>query len=291
MDNNLLRFTKMHGLGNDFVMLEHAPDTANIAGLVAQLCDRHFGIGADGVIWPEKPTDPTRFDIQFVYYNGDGSRAEMCGNGIRCFARFLQPRASMWGVDVTRPITAETPAGPIILTLNADDTVTVDMGPPVLEPARIPTTLTGEPPLLDQPVQVLDTTVYLTPVSMGNPHAIIYQSSGLDPAVYGPALEVHPAFPAKTNVEFVTVLSPNHVNVTVWERGCGFTLACGTGACAVAVAGAMLGKTSRHITVTLPGGDLAIDWPADDATVKMTGPAAVVYTGDWQMSPEPVMHK
>jgi diaminopimelate epimerase len=280
--NTALAFTKMHGLGNDFVMLECAPDAPDIPALVAQLCDRHFGIGADGVIWPEKPTDPSQFDIQFVYYNGDGSRAEMCGNGIRCFARFIQPRAAQWELNIRQPIRAQTPAGPIILTLNADDTVTVDMGKPVLQPDLIPVTLTGDVPLLNVPVTLLDKTVLITPVSMGNPHAIIFDTDGLDPAVFGPALEGHPVFPAKTNVEFVTVVSPTHVKVTVWERGCGFTLACGTGACAVAVAGVLLGKTNRQITVSLPGGDLAIDWPDHNATVKMTGPATTVYTGQWQ---------
>jgi diaminopimelate epimerase len=283
-----LAFTKMHGLGNDFVMLEHAPDTTNMPQLVAQLCNRHTGIGADGVIWPEKPSDPSRFDIQFVYTNSDGSRAEMCGNGIRCFARYLVPRAAAWGLDLSKPITAETLAGPIVLQLNPDDSVTVDMGHPILDPSRIPTTLTGSTLLLNQPVAVLDQTVYLTPVSMGNPHAIIFTdhvldnqttNSNLDPALYGPAMEIHPAFPAKTNVEFVTVTSPDHVQVVVWERGCGFTLACGTGACAVAVAGVLLGKTNHTVTVSLPGGDLLIEWPDPTATVTMTGPATTVYTG------------
>jgi diaminopimelate epimerase len=280
-----LTFTKMHGLGNDFVLLHQPPAPGtDVATLAKTLCDRHFGIGADGLIWADAPSTP-EFDVQFVYYNSDGSRAEMCGNGIRCFARFLQAQGQWPAHRQGQSIMAETPAGPIQLTLTGDNLVEVDMGKPVLEPALIPTALTApQKPLTGVPVLVADHEIPLTPVSMGNPHAIIFQNPlrPFDPAVLGPLVEHHPVFPAKTNVEFVTVNSPTHVDVVVWERGCGFTLACGTGACAVVVAGVLTGKTARTVTVTLPGGDLHISWPSNDATVTMTGPATTVFSGTYQ---------
>jgi diaminopimelate epimerase len=289
-----LSFVKMHGLGNDFVMLAAPPATDDLTGLIQALCNRHTGIGADGVIWPA-PAQPAEAnaDIQFVYYNGDGSRAEMCGNGIRCFARYLQQHPHYLARSVyDGPIVAQTPAGNILLTLHPNnDLITVDMGPPVLTPAQVPfkpenpvTDNVG--PLLNTPVTVLGRTVALTPVSMGNPHAIIMQPANpaspqwLDPAVFGPALEVHSAFPAKTNVEFATVLSRTHVQLVVWERGCGFTQACGTGACATAVAGILNQQLDDTLTISLPGGDLSISWQGGAAdSVMMTGPATTVFTG------------
>jgi diaminopimelate epimerase len=290
-------FTKMHGLGNDFVMLP-SPDVLKqstgldldpdrnqgmLEKLATYLCDRHFGVGADGLILPAPPSDPSRFDIRFVYLNSYGSWAEMCGNGIRCFARYVKEL----GLVRSDAFTAETLAGPIQPRINADNTVTVNMGAPILAPALIPFAANGlssDTPVQRFPLTVLDKEVPVTAISMGNPHCLVFQDElpqALDPAVYGPALETHPAFPAKTNVEFVEVLNPNHLKVTVWERGCGFTLACGTGACATAVGAIQLGKASHDVDVELPGGTLRIQWDGNPASpVMMSGPATTVFHGE-----------
>lgn len=294
-------FTKMHGLGNDFVMLD-GPTVAGLdlhpdrnpkalEKLAAFLCDRHFGIGADGLIVPVAPTDPQKFDIRFVYLNSDGTWAEMCGNGIRCFALFVRDL----GLVKKDSFTVETLAGPIRPKINPDRTVTVDMGAPILAPEKIPFSANGA----HQPVQrfslpVLEQQVPVTPVSMGNPHCLVFQDElqhALDPAVYGPVLEKHPAFPAKTNVEFVETLSRNHLKVTVWERGCGFTLACGTGACATAVGAIMLGTADHDVNVELPGGILRIEWDGNlTSPVLMSGPAQTVFQGEIPL-PEGVLPK
>lgn len=289
--NVKIPFTKMHGLGNDFVMLS-GPDVAGLdlhpdrnrealEKLAAFLCDRHFGIGADGLILPVAPSDSSRFDTRFVYLNSDGSWAEMCGNGIRCFALYVRDL----GLVNRDAFTVETLAGPISPKINPDRTVTVDMGAPILEPVQIPFQAQGaSAPVQQWPLQVLDREVPVTPVSMGNPHCLIFQDDfigALDPAVFGPALEKHPAFPAKTNVEFVETLSRSHLKVTVWERGCGFTLACGTGACATAVGAIMLGKADHDVNVELPGGILRIEWDGKpESHVLMSGPATYVFQGE-----------
>ncbi len=290
-------FTKMHGLGNDFVMLSDAtvaqlgldPDNNKPAleKLAIALCDRHFGIGADGLIFPAPPTDPTKYDIRFVYINSDGSWAEMCGNGIRCFALYVKDL----GLVTKNEFTVETPAGPIRPKINPDQSVTVDMGAPILASAKIPFVSTqngisADAPAQRYPIPVLEQQVPVTTVSMGNPHCLIFQEelpNKLDPAVFGPAIEKHPYFPAKTNVEFVETLSRNHLKITVWERGCGFTLACGTGACATAVGAILLDKADagRDIDVDLPGGTLKINWAgAAQSPVLMSGPATYVFTGE-----------
>lgn len=288
-------FTKMHGLGNDFVMLSGSdvagldlhPDRnkAGLEKLAAYVCDRHFGIGADGLIVPVAPSDPSKFDIRFVYLNSDGSWAEMCGNGIRCFALFVRDL----GLVKSDEFTVETLAGPIRPKINADRTVTVDMGAPILESARIPFVSTAngissDAPVQRYPVPVLEKQIPVTTVSMGNPHCLVFQDElpeTLDPAVYGPALETHAYFPAKTNVEFVEPKSRRHLKVTVWERGCGFTLACGTGACATAVGAIMLDKADHDVDVELPGGTLHIHWDGQPAShVLMSGPATYVFTGE-----------
>lgn len=286
-----LPFTKMHGLGNDFVLLS-GPEVAGLdlhpdrqketlEKLAAFLCDRHFGIGADGLILPVPPSDPTHFETRFVYLNSDGSWAEMCGNGIRCFALFVKDL----GLVNSDSFTVETLAGPISPKINPDRTVTVDMGPPILEPALIP--FAGEnakAPVQRFELDVLGRKVPVTPVSMGNPHCLVFQDElpqKLDPAVFGPGLETHPAFPAKTNVEFVEALSRQELKVTVWERGCGFTLACGTGACATGVGAMMLGKVDSVVNVALPGGTLKIEWNGQpNGHVFMSGPAAYVFKGE-----------
>lgn len=290
-------FTKMHGLGNDFVMLDGStvggldlhPDRnkETLEKLAAFLCDRHFGIGADGLILPVPSSDPSRFDTRFVYLNSDGTWAEMCGNGIRCFALFVRDL----GLVNKDAFTVETLAGPISPKINADRTVTVDMGTPILEPAKIPFSASDAPPPVQRyPLTVLDKQVPVTLVSMGNPHCLVFQdelSQPLDPAVYGPALEKHSAFPAKTNVEFVEVLNRKHLKVTVWERGCGFTLACGTGACATAVGAIMLDKAEHDVDVELPGGMLRIQWDGQpESHVLMSGPATYAFRGEIEVPVE-----
>lgn len=286
-----LPFTKMHGLGNDFVMLS-GPEIAGLdlhpdrnkdtlEKLAAFLCDRHFGVGADGLILPVKSSDPNQFDTRFVYLNSDGTWAEMCGNGIRCFALYVRDL----GLVSKDSFTVETLAGPISPKINPDRTVTVDMGAPILEPAKIPFSApNAKMPVQRLEIQVQDQSVPVTPVSMGNPHCLIFQEElpkALDPAVYGPLLEKHAAFPAKTNVEFVQTLSRKHLKVTVWERGCGFTLACGTGACATAVGAIMLGKAEHNVDVELPGGILHIQWDGNpQSSVLMSGPATYVFQGE-----------
>jgi diaminopimelate epimerase len=288
-----LTFTKMHGLGNDFVMLEWekciqkglpVTNPEWLSAFAKAVCDRHLGIGADGLILAAPPSNSSTFDVKFVYLNSDGSIAEMCGNGIRCFALYALDK----GYVSSNQFTVETLAGPIKPTVNNDRTVTVDMGPPVLEPDKVPFVATTsqvlEMPVLDYTLNVMEHHVPVSMVSMGNPHCLVFQNelaTQLDPAVYGPALEKHPAFPAKTNVEFIEKLDETTLKLTVWERGCGFTLACGTGACATAV-GALLKGVVQHspVTIHLPGGPLSIRWDKGvNDSVWMTGPATYVAEG------------
>lgn len=292
-----ISFTKMHGLGNDFVMLSDktvktlglCPDRnrSELEKLATFLCDRHFGVGADGLIFPAPASDPA-YDIRFVYLNGDGSWAEMCGNGIRCFARFVKDL----GIIKDDVFTVETLAGPIRPRINQDQTVTVDMGAPILEAAKIPVDpaafgVSPDQQVQSLPVTVLDQRIPVTAISMGNPHCLVFQDDlpqPLDPAVFGPALEKHPAFPAKTNVEFVQVMNREHLKVTVWERGCGFTLACGTGACATAVGAIQLGKAEHNVKIELPGGSLNIQWDGNPrSSVLMSGPATYAFTGNIEL--------
>jgi diaminopimelate epimerase len=272
-------FTKMHGLGNDFVLIEEDQLTADIdmVAFTKGICDRHFGIGADGLIIVAPPDDPT-CDIQFKYYNSDGSRSEMCGNGIRCFARYIKDQGL-----IRRPeFRVETLAGPVIPHLNPDFTVSVDMGRPFLTPEKIPFTGTDESPVLRFSLAVTpDLILPIAAVGMGNPHCIIFRedvSEPLDFKRWGPIIEHHALFPAKTNVEFVEVLDRHTVDVHVWERGVGPTLACGSGACAVGAASILRGLVDSPVTVQLPGGNLKIEWNRTDS-IFMTGPATYVFAG------------
>lgn len=277
-------FAKMQGLGNDFVLVE-AKDIQDVAQqqlerLAAKISDRHFGIGSDGLIVVASPSNSQDADIQFIFYNSDGSRAEMCGNGIRCFARYVRDR----NLITKDTFTVETLAGLMRPTLNPDDTVTVDMGPPILAPAKIPFELDHHVPNIQGfPLDIQGRILPITLVSMGNPHCVIFEDEADSPINYaeiGPAIEHHPYFPAKTNVEFVKVIDRNHLDVTVWERGCGFTLACGTGACASAVAAILNKRTDTNVDVHLPGGTLNIRWDYENfGPVYMTGPAEYVFEG------------
>ena len=277
------QFSKYQGLGNDFLLMDgrqatQADSEAGLAPeLVRQLCDRRFGVGADGVILalPSQAGGELRMRI----FNADGSEPEMCGNGIRCLARFLADRdgdgpGRRWQVD--------TLAGRIVPELLDDGSIRVDMGPPFLEPATVPTTLPLGPAGLPQGDLELDGEVFaVAAAGMGNPHVVVAVDdlADFDLERFGPLLEVHPSFPAKTNVHFVQVLAPDHLVMRVWERGAGPTLACGTGACATLVACHCLGLVERRARVDLPGGPLQIHWDADTGHVIMDGPAEHVFDG------------
>lgn len=274
-----MKFTKMQGLGNDFVLVDGLKEKLpeNLGELSRKLCDRHFGIGADGlvVILPSQNAD-----VRMRIFNSDGSEPEMCGNVIRCFARLAYDQ----NIVCKQTIKVETLAGTIVPELifspDKEVSIRVDMGEPRLERSLIP--MKGAPGrVVDEAVQVDGNTYKVTCVSMGNPHCITFVSNVDDVplADIGPKLEANPLFPRKTNVEFIHVLNKDEVNMRVWERGAGETLACGTGACATAVACVLNGLTNRAITVHLAGGDLYIEW-AEDNHVYMTGPGQYVFTGE-----------
>ena len=282
-----MHFTKMHGIGNDFVMVDclgsDGPALAREARLrAAVLNDRKFGVGGDGVILM-LPGREAPFQMRM--FNPDGSEAEMCGNAIRCVAKYVCDRGR---ADASQVISIETGAGLLRLQphLGPDGrvaTVGVDMGEPVLRPADVPTTLgSGDSPVIAQPLDVAGLTLAVTTVSMGNPHAVVFVDNARDypVAAVGPLVEHHPAFPRRINTEFIEVVSASEIQFRVWERGAGQTLACGTGACAAVVACVLNGKTSRRVLVHLPGGDLDIEWSEADNRVYMTGPAAEVFEGD-----------
>lgn len=283
-----LSFTKMHGLGNDFVVIDDREAQWDFAPeAVTWLCDRNFGIGADGLMLVRNATLEGA-DFAWWFRNADGSVAEMCGNGIRCFAKFVVDRGLIPADQQT--VLVETAIGvlSIDVTRAYDGTLhlaTVDMGEPVLTPALVPTTLGCEQP--NDPVVncelVTDAgTVRVTCVSMGNPHCVLFVDDVAEAPVHtlGPVIENHPAFPNRTNVEFAEVdEAAGVIRLRVWERGCGETLACGTGACATTVAAALNCRGGREATVELPGGQLAIRW-AENGRVYMTGPATEVFRGE-----------
>jgi len=275
-------FSKYQGLGNDFLLIdartlgelgseEHNPEA------ILQICDRRFGVGADGLILALPPRQGG--ELRMRIFNADGSEPEMCGNGIRCLARFLADRD---GDAPGRRWLIETLAGTIVPELQADGSVRVDMGPPFLSPETVPTTLAVGPAGLPQGVlMVAGQTLAVAAAGMGNPHVVIPVADldAVDLETLGPLLEQHDAFPARTNVHFVQVLSPNHLRMRVWERGAGPTLACGTGACATLVACHLLGLAERRARLDLPGGALEIEWDGANGPVWMTGPAEAVFQG------------
>ncbi len=272
-------FTKWQGCGNDFILLEDMKE--EIAGpgeLAKRLCDRHFGIGGDGLILL---LPSAQADIRMRIYNTDGSEAEMCGNGIRCFARYAYER----GLVQSALFTTETGAGilrpEVQMTGNIVTGVRVDMGCPVLEAERIPIAGFDARQVVEQPVEVLDRTFAFTGVSMGNPHCVIFLDDLAEFPIekYGPALEKHELFPRRTNVEFVVVRDRRHLRMRVWERGAAVTMACGTGACASLVAAVLSGRTDRTAEVRVDGGRLFIEWAAD-GHIYMTGPAEMAFAGE-----------
>jgi diaminopimelate epimerase len=277
----IMRFTKMHGCGNDYIYVDCItnPPPRDPATLSKVMSDRHFGVGADGLIMI-CPSE--RADARMRMFNADGSEAEMCGNGIRCVAKYLYDH----NLSHKQRLTIETGRGILTLELELSggkvQRVKVDMGEPILDAARIPTTLPGQPPT-NAGLDLAGRNLQVTCVSMGNPHCITYVDEATDELVLGlgPKVETHAAFPRRVNAEFVRVNRPDDVTVRVWERGSGETLACGTGACAVAVAGVLTGRTQRRITAHLLGGDLLLHWSERDNHVYMTGPAVEVFSGEW----------
>lgn len=267
-------FTKMHGIGNDFIVVDcrtnPLPDPKAFA---IRYCDRRFGIGADQLLllYPSSVGD-----FKMLIFNADGSEVEMCGNGIRCFAKYIWDRK----ISDKAVLDVETLAG-IIRPERAGDMVKVDMGVPILDPVRIPVNLAGAGPVIDHPVEAGGRTFKATFVSMGNPHAVIFVDEDVTKFpvdTYGPAIEHHPLFPKRINVEFVNRVSDTDLVMRVWERGSGVTLACGTGATATGIAAMVKNLTQKRVTVHLPGGDLVIEW-ADNGRAYMTGPAEEVFEG------------
>ena len=276
----VIEFSKYQGLGNDFILIDnrHSAEPIISPEQAAKMCDRHFGIGADGVIFALPGKDGTDYTMRI--YNSDGSEPEMCGNGIRCLAKFI---AELEGDRFNKSYKIHTLAGVIVPKLD-DDEVTVDMGEPELTAAKIPTTLEGaDSKVIDRPLEVADRTWSITTVSMGNPHCITFveDSEAIALEQIGPLFEHHSVFPQRTNTEFIEVIKPDYIKMRVWERGAGITLACGTGACASVVAGVLNNKCDRSCTVELPGGCLQIEWSAADNRVYMTGPATEVFKGKY----------
>jgi diaminopimelate epimerase len=285
-----MKFTKMHGLGNDYVYVngfaQPVPDPAATAVAVS---DRHFGIGGDGLILILPPEPGVNADVCMRMFNADGSEGEMCGNGVRCVAKFAHDH----GLSGANPLRVQTGRGVLTLALLVGgdgkvEQVTVDMDEPILELPRIPVAAervtAGSSPhawRLSVPGHELPEAVF---VSMGNPHAtwFVPDVAAIDLPRVGPALETHPAFPRKANVHFAQVLGRGEVRMRTWERGSGITLACGTGACAVLVAGVLSGLLERRARVHLPGGELTIEWKDKDNHVYMTGPATEVFSGEWR---------
>jgi diaminopimelate epimerase len=278
----VIEFSKYQGLGNDFILIDnrHVAEPIITPEQAIAMCDRHFGVGGDGVIFALPGKENADYTMRI--YNSDGSEPEMCGNGIRCLAKFI---ADLEGnIEVNKSYKIDTLAGLIVPKLEENGEVTVDMGEPELTASKIPTTLAGvEGKVVAQPLEVADRSWLVTTVSMGNPHCITFveDSDAIALEQIGPLFEHHPVFPQRTNTEFIEVVKPDYIKMRVWERGAGITLACGTGACASVVAGVLNSQCDRFCTVELPGGCLQIDWSAKDNRVYMTGPATEVFQGKY----------
>ncbi|MHB9799811.1 diaminopimelate epimerase [Pseudomonas sp. MT3] len=271
----LLRFTKMHGLGNDFMVLDLVSQHAHVQPRhVKQWGDRNFGVGFDQLLIVEPPSTPEA-DFRYRIFNCDGTEVEQCGNGARCFARFVIDKR----LTAKKSIRVETKGGMIELTIANDGQVTVNMGAPRLAPEQVPFQADAE--ALSYGVEVDGQSYQLAAISMGNPHGVL-RVDDVDSApvrTLGPKLEVHESFPQKANIGFLQVVSPNQARLRVWERGVGETLACGTGACAAAVAGIRQGWLQSPVQIELPGGRLSIEWAGPGQPVMMTGPAVRVFEG------------
>ncbi|MFO0874844.1 MAG: diaminopimelate epimerase [Phycisphaerales bacterium] len=289
-------FTKMHGLGNDYVYVDaFAHRVEDPASLAVAISDRHRGVGSDGLILIEPPRRGVAAHVRMRMFNADGSESEMCGNGVRCVAKYAIDHRLVEGGDRPAPLRVETGRGVLDIdyALGADGRVaeaTVDMGAPIREPAAIPVDVGALAPAtfdagrVAGSIAIGDDRFGAVFVSMGNPHAVIFVDdvAVVDLERIGPAIERHPACPRRINVHFVQVHSPGEVTMRTWERGSGVTQACGTGASAVCVAGAVDGRTSRRIVAHLPGGDLRLHWRETDDHVLMSGPATEVFQGVWE---------
>ncbi|MBM4019236.1 MAG: diaminopimelate epimerase [Planctomycetes bacterium] len=286
-----MRFAKLHGAGNDYIYVNGLEEKVlDPAALAVKISDRHFGVGADGLILVLPPRKDG--DVRMRMFNVDGSESEMCGNGVRCLAKFAAERGLVKGPVPCAPaapctVRVETEAGlrEVRLLRDASGRITrgsVGMGRPRLEAALIPVSLEGER-VVDVPLTVGGRTLWMTCVNMGNPHAVFYVDGvdGWPLEEVGPKIERHPLFPERVNVHIVQVVSLGEVRMRTWERGSGLTLACGTGASAVCVAGVLTGRSARRILVHVPGGDLEVEWPDDAAPVTLTGPVDEVFTGEW----------
>ena len=274
-----LTFTKMHGLGNDFVVFDAIHQRIELQQeQYRQIADRHFGIGCDQILLIERPR---LADTEFHYriFNADGSEVEQCGNGARCFARFVTDK----GLTDNREIAVGTAAGRIVLKLEENGNVRVDMGVPVLEPARIP--FRAQARATSYVLKLADETLEISAVSMGNPHAVLQVDSVKTAEVerLGPLVEQHPDFPRRVNAGFMQWIDSGHIALRVYERGTGETLACGTGACAAVVAGRLRGLLDQRVRVSLPGGELVIEWLGENHPVMMSGPAQTVFEGSIEL--------
>lgn len=287
-----LSFTKMHGLGNDYIYIglfedavAKSPALANPSALAKRISDRHRGVGGDGLILIAPPENPDAH-VRMIMFNSDGSRGQMCGNGIRCVGKLAYER----GWSRHNPMRVQTDAGVLTLelTLTASPAggvvreVRVDMGEPILEPARIPVALDGDR-VIRAPLPMPGRLLQMTCVSMGNPHAVIFVPGLRDIPLkdWGPQLEKHPLFPQRMNIHFAAVDHAEYIRMITWERGAGATQACGTGAAAVCVAGVLNELTKRKVTIKLPGGELRLEWDAATSHVFKTGPAEEVFSGIW----------
>lgn len=275
-----IEFTKYHGLGNDFILIDNRASSDPIVTpeQAVKLCDRHFGIGGDGVIFALPGQDDTDYTMRI--FNSDGSEPEMCGNGIRCLARFIAELEGKSDSNVEYRI--HTLAGVMKPQLRPDGQVTVDMGLPRLLAGEIPTTLApSDQKVINLPLEVAGKSWQVTCVSMGNPHCITFVDdvAAIPLENIGPQFEHHSVFPQRTNTEFIQVVRKDYLKMRVWERGAGITLACGTGACASLVAGVLTGMCDRFATIELPGGPLEIEWSELDQRVYMTGPAEKAFIG------------
>lgn len=281
---NKIKFIKMQGLGNDFVLVEGdavVQSNQKYEELAKKMCDRNFGIGADGLIIVNPAEIKSDADISWRIFNSDGSEPQMCGNGIRCFAKYVYEK----GYVNKKKFTVSTLAGIITPEILENGEVKVDMGKPILEAAKVPITLEGLDAVINFPIEADGKEFDITAVSMGNPHCVIFtDEDGASLArKYGPIIETKSIFPEKTNVEFVEVLSPDNIKINVWERGCGITLACGTGACASVVAAILNDLTETKVKADLPGGSLIIEWDFEEenSSVFMTGKSEYVFEGEF----------
>lgn len=271
-----MKFTKMHGLGNDFIIIE-PEKPMDYAELAKKLCHRNFGIGADGLIVVNPHDVSSNCDINWRIFNSDGSEPQMCGNGIRCFAKYVYDK----GLVKNKKFSVWTLAGDIVPEILDNGLVKVDMGSPILEATKVPVKVEELDCVIDYPLEIDGQEINITAVSMGNPHCIIFTegNSAMLARTLGPKIELHEMFPEKTNVEFVKILSKNKIRVDVWERGCGITFACGTGACASVMAGIVNDLTENNVEVELPGGNLFIEFIKEQNKIYMTGGAEFVFEG------------